>query len=79
VGQPNQQEYRNPWKWGWYYVSLPENETSGLMSRRAARSYIRKVIMTKWSHGAVLHRHGNAPRFRFMRRISFPILPLPAE
>lgn len=70
--QPTTQQFRNPLKWGWYYVDEGRS-TTGLMSKRAARKHFRD---TNRYGGSRICIHNRAPSVKLVRRNSFPIRSL---
>lgn len=70
--QPTTQQYRNPLKWGWYYVDEGQTTTQ-LMSKRAARRWFRE---TQRYGAARICTHNKAPAAKLIRRNTFPVRSL---
>lgn len=66
------QQYRNPLKWGWYYIEGPRDPMTGMMSKRAARRMMREHP-GRFGYGHHITYHSNAPRLKLFRRLGFPI------
>lgn len=77
MGEPTVQQYKNPLKWGWYYVERNGNAVSDLMSKRAAKA-MRRDQTGKAGYGLAITYHAHAPKFKWFRRVGWP-LKLQAE
>lgn len=66
------QHYRNPFKWGWYFVEAPGEPMSGLMSKREARRILQRNS-GQYGYGHYITYPACAPRFKLFRRLGFPI------
>lgn len=64
--------FRNPFKWGWYYVEGPNEPMTGLMSKRAARRYMRSAE-GRLGYGYRISYPSKAPSIKLFRRIGFPV------
>jgi len=77
MAAPSVQHYKNPLKWGWYFVKRQGDTISGLMSQRAARKMRREMSRGYGAgYGLSISYHPDAPEFKALRRIGFPIQPL---
>lgn len=64
--------YRNPFKWGWYFVEGPGEPMTGLMSKGAAKRIMRRRD-GDLGYGYRINYPSGAPKFKLFRRIGFPV------
>lgn len=69
--QPTQQHYRNPLKWGWYYVAHGDEAETGLMTKNEARRYI-KSGCSMYGYGRNILKRTDTPRSWFKKRFTLP-------
>lgn len=66
------QHYRNPLKWGWYFVEGPHAPMTGLMSKRAAKRLMRDH-RGEYGYGYQINYPASAPSNKLLRRLGFPL------
>lgn len=72
MAAPNVQHYKNPLKWGWYYIERSGNAASGLMSKRAAKA-MRRDLAGGAGYGLSVAYRNDAPKLKAFRRLGFPL------